>query len=148
MMICIWFRGIPSLVEVGANTSYNVDQEFKRHAQADHERAPTSAAKRAPTAIPRVPHELHGKWQRANIMSTHGAYAQNHQYSLNGRRSYTYRPLPDESEVTDDCPVPFPPALSRFRGRIAIIWRWNSAKEMALSPSVSCLKNSLVRSSS
>jgi hypothetical protein len=88
------------------------------------------------------------KWQRANIMSTHGAYAQNHQYSLHGRRSYTYRPLPDESEVTDDCPVPFPPALSRFRGRIAIIWRWNSAKEMALSPSVSCLKNSLVRSSS
>lgn len=88
------------------------------------------------------------KWQRANIMSTHGAYAQNHQYSLHGRGSYTYRPLPDESEVTDDCPVPFPPALSRFRGRIAIIWRWNSAKEMALSPSVSCLKNSLVRSSS
>jgi hypothetical protein len=139
------------MVEVGANTSYNVDQEFKRHAQADHERAPTSAAKRARECYRRRSREYHmncSKWQRANIMSTHGAYAQNHQYSLHGRRSYTYRPLPDESEVTDDCPVPFPPALSRFRGRIAIIWRWNSAKEMALSPSVSCLKNSLVRSSS
>ena len=141
------------MVEVGANTSYNVDQEFKRHAQADHERAlhqQLSVLESATDGDParREYHMNCSKWQRANIMSTHGAYAQNHQYSLHGRGSYTYRPLPDESEVTDDCPVPFPPALSRFRGRIAIIWRWNSAKEMALSPSVSCLKNSLVRSSS
>jgi hypothetical protein len=57
------------------------------------------------------------------------------------------RPPTETELVVDRLPLDGLPA-SRRLGRIAAICFWNSANEIALSPSVSCLKNSFVRSSS